>query len=333
MKSDDAPMWNDPAEAQYVRELLQAGRQADVNYDVASGLTQHMARVKAGAALPHWARTGASVGTVAAWVAGPIVVASVVAGVWLSQRQPQPVASPVANLAVQPMAAPAPAVVAPLPAAATAIEAEPSAPVQEPSIQRSNEAGSRKSLRSLSGAKLARTGLGSSAKSHGGSAIAAVEPVRMGSTAQPAASNVAVAHAPAASVALHDERASTHKAIAAEAEAEQPAATQTDRQPTAAAQRKQESESRLEREMQMLAVAQRVLSSDPARALRLTTQGEKEFPSSMFSAEREQVGLLALVKLGRLDEARRVGQPFLAKYPNAPWSQRLRHALATGRIE
>ncbi len=344
MKSDDAPMWNDPAEAQYVRELLQAGRQADVNYDVASGLTQHMARVKAGAALPHWARGGASIGTVVAWVAGPIVVAGVVAGVWLSQRQLQPMTSPVPSPAVQPMATPAPAVVAPQPAAA--IQAAPSAPEQEPSIQRSNEAGSRKSLRSQAGAKSARaglgstglgstglgsTGLGSSAKSHGGSTLAAVEPVRMASTAQPAAPNAAVAHAPSAGVALHDERASARKAIAAEAE--QPAAVATDRQPTAAAQRKQESESRLEREMQMLAVAQRVLSSDPARALRLTTQGDKEFPSSMFSAEREQVGLLALVKLGRLDEARRIGQPFLAKYPNAPWSQRLRHALATGRIE
>jgi hypothetical protein len=84
--------------------------------------------------------------------------------------------------------------------------------------------------------------------------------------------------------------------------------------------------------MQMLAVAQRILNSDPARALRLTRQGEQEFGKSMFSAERKQVSLLALVQLGRLDEARRLGVPFLRAYPKAPWSARLREALATGRL-
>jgi hypothetical protein len=92
-------------------------------------------------------------------------------------------------------------------------------------------------------------------------------------------------------------------------------------------------ESRLEREMQMLAVTQRVLATDPGRALRLADQGEREFAGSMFSAERRQLGLLALVKLGRLDEARRAGRPFLARYPKAPWSERLRRALATGVVD
>jgi hypothetical protein len=85
--------------------------------------------------------------------------------------------------------------------------------------------------------------------------------------------------------------------------------------------------------MQMLAVTQRVLASDPQRALRLAQQGEREFPGTMFSAERRQLGLLALVKLGRLDEARRAGHPFLARYPKAPWSERLRRALVTGQVE
>jgi hypothetical protein len=91
-------------------------------------------------------------------------------------------------------------------------------------------------------------------------------------------------------------------------------------------------DSRLEREMQMLAVAQRVLNDDPDRALRMARQGEREFPGSMFSAERKQLALLALVQLGRVDEARRSGLPFLRTYPNAPWSARLRQALATGHL-
>lgn len=89
---------------------------------------------------------------------------------------------------------------------------------------------------------------------------------------------------------------------------------------------------RLEREMRMLAVAQRVLTDDAERSLRLCRQGEREFRGSMFSAERKQVALLALVQLGRLDEARREGIPFLRAFPNAPWSARLREALASGRV-
>jgi hypothetical protein len=89
---------------------------------------------------------------------------------------------------------------------------------------------------------------------------------------------------------------------------------------------------RLEREMRMLAVAQRVLSEDPARSLRLCRQGENEFHGSMFSAERKQVALLALVQLGKVDQARREGIPFLRAFPNAPWSARLRAALSTGKL-
>jgi hypothetical protein len=89
---------------------------------------------------------------------------------------------------------------------------------------------------------------------------------------------------------------------------------------------------RLEREMRMLAVAQRVLTEDPARSLRLCRQGESEFRGSMFSAERKQVALLALVQLGKVDQARREGIPFLRAFPNAPWSARLREALSSGRL-
>jgi hypothetical protein len=75
-----------------------------------------------------------------------------------------------------------------------------------------------------------------------------------------------------------------------------------------------------------------VLADDPDRSLRMARQGEREFPGSMFSAERKQIALLALVQLGRIEEARRQGVPFLRAYPNAPWSARLREALATGHV-
>jgi hypothetical protein len=84
--------------------------------------------------------------------------------------------------------------------------------------------------------------------------------------------------------------------------------------------------------MRMLAVAQRVLIEDPARSLRLCRQGESEFRGSMFSAERKQVALLALVQLGKVEQARREGIPFLRAFPNAPWSARLREALSAGKL-
>jgi hypothetical protein len=85
--------------------------------------------------------------------------------------------------------------------------------------------------------------------------------------------------------------------------------------------------------MGMLSVAQRVLHTDAARTLSLARRGESEFAGSMFTQERQQLELLALVKLGRLDEAKRLARPYLARYPNGPFSDRVRRALATGRVE
>jgi hypothetical protein len=318
MNSDETPMWNDPAEAPQVRELLQAGRRADVDYDVSSGLAQHLARVNAGAPLPHWAQTGASLGTVAAWVAGPIVVASVVAAVWLSHGSaPQSPAGPAAALNSLAPIAPVitPSTQALPPSAAQAAHQPVMAPEPAVSVMHHKQArvAAKPAMRATS-------------------ALAAkldLEP-KLAPSAAPRSSGPAAQASPAARVVPNGTVKTEPEVQPREA---QPQEAAVEAQPKPAEMRKQADESRLEREMQMLSVAQRVLSSDPARALRLTQQGEHEFPSSMFSAEREQVGLLALVKLGRLDEARRIGQPFLAKYPNAPWSQRLRHALATGRIE
>ena len=92
-------------------------------------------------------------------------------------------------------------------------------------------------------------------------------------------------------------------------------------------------EARLEREMGMLAMTQRVLFTDPGRALNLARQGESEFEDSMFTQERQQLLLLALVKLGRLDEAKRLARPYLSRYPHGPFSDRVRRSLATGRVD
>jgi hypothetical protein len=92
-------------------------------------------------------------------------------------------------------------------------------------------------------------------------------------------------------------------------------------------------DARLEREMGMLAVAQRVMHENPLRTLSLVRQSAREFGDTMFAPERGQLELLALVKLGKLDEAKRLARPYLARYPNGPFSDRVRRALASGRVE
>jgi hypothetical protein len=84
--------------------------------------------------------------------------------------------------------------------------------------------------------------------------------------------------------------------------------------------------------MQMLAAASRLLDSNPERTLALVRAGEKEFPNSMFMEERGHLRILALIKLGRTDEARRRAWPYLRRYPKGPFAERVRRALASGKV-
>jgi hypothetical protein len=90
----------------------------------------------------------------------------------------------------------------------------------------------------------------------------------------------------------------------------------------------------LEKEMRMLAMANRFLQSDPQRALELTELGEREFPKGkgVFAEERRYIRVLSLIKLGRADEARNLGMKYLSRYPKGPFSERVRRALATGVV-
>jgi RNA polymerase sigma-70 factor (ECF subfamily) len=77
------------------------------------------------------------------------------------------------------------------------------------------------------------------------------------------------------------------------------------------------------REMQEVAAAQRLVAIDPARALFLVRAGEARFPSGYLREERRYVGVVALFKLGRLDEARADAARFLIDYPDGPFSARV----------
>jgi RNA polymerase sigma-70 factor (ECF subfamily) len=82
-------------------------------------------------------------------------------------------------------------------------------------------------------------------------------------------------------------------------------------------------------ELQQVATAERLLSTDPARALGLVRSVEARFPTGFVREERRYVEIAALTKLGRTAEARGLAEPFLRDYPDGAFSRRVRDGMRT----
>jgi hypothetical protein len=331
----------------YIRELLDAGRDATANdpairgYNVEAGIARHAALVQAGTALPPWAEqlvasgSGATVGAGAGMVANAVAklaTGKLVAGVAIAMVAAGTIAAmvigaPEKPARVAPPQAPsppaAPQAVAPndQEAAAAAHEGAPAreavelldiAPITARAKRDHSEATVHDGRTAEGDSKPAR-GTVQSTKS----LDALIEAASKQGAKQSSKGHVDLV-APSGTVARSESQARAERASSEHASAA-PAPVVDD--------------ARLEREMGMLAVAQRVLKSDPERALRLAQQGEKEFAGSMFTQERQQVLLLALIELGRIGEAKRLALPYLKRYPNGPFSDRLRTALAAAKPE
>jgi len=339
MKKQSPSFEAETAQPDYVRDLLDAGRDAGQNdpavrgYNIEAGLARHMAQVQAGAPLPPWAQELVASGGGAAVAAGAATAAKVatsklVAGVALAVVAAGTIAAMViggpekgAHVA-PPQVAPAP------PAASPAQEGDHDAPA--PELQGQPEAQAveldiapiiSRSKRDAHGASSAERTPESETKAASSRAQSAksLEDLIQGVGKQPATKGqVDSAAASRDAVARTDSQASASEQRAGAAATPAPVVVD---------------DARLEREMGMLAVAQRVLKTDPERALRLARQGEQEFAGSMFTQERQQVLLLALIELGRIGEAKRLALPYLKRYPNGPFSDRLRSALAAAKSE
>ena len=336
------PLLDDPSTHSGVRELLQAGRDSHVSdYDYGSGLERHMAQVQAGAPMPDWAKgleAGAGKGAAAAasaagtglvgWWALPVATVAVAAAIGAVVLFRGEETVPVARHGVGVSAAPAPAA---QPVAVPAVV--PSAPAVADSVAREQHEEASRVASQRSGRARSSSGLKpvqvkhaqAVANTHAASAPSAASAHGTQSASARTTASGSVTAAPAAKGDQAPTAAQAQPEQSAVASEEQPAAEQ---EPAPVVD-----DSRLEREMGMLAVAQRVLQDNPARTLSLARQGEAEFAGSMFTQERQQLLLLALVKLGRLDEAKRLARPYLAHYPNGPFSDRVRRALSTGRVE
>lgn len=86
-------------------------------------------------------------------------------------------------------------------------------------------------------------------------------------------------------------------------------------------------------EVATLKEAQRVLAAgDPAACLRSLTAYDQRFERPTLGAESMVLRIEALVALGRVDEARGLGQKLLASQPDTPYARRIASALGPASV-
>jgi hypothetical protein len=355
--SQFTPLADDPAQPEFLRELVRAGRDADartddLGYDFEAGFEKHMALIASGAPMPPWAEgmkaapssasTGVGTGAAGAggaaagtslvgWLAGAAVGVAVVSATWWLTQSGAPAPKPGRDTSAPVVTSPAPSA-APAPSRTAAAPQAAASPLDAPAPSNgsvSSSKGERAGVRGARADRRASTMASNKVRVTETQAEGAVTPAL-----QPAKPGDAFAGArrTGAQPAAQDDRAASTASSASASAANAVREDVVAPQPRAAAEQPHD-DGKLEREMAMLSMAQRVLDTDPKRALSLARQGEAEFAGSMFTQERQQLLLLALVKLGELDEARRLAKPFLQRYPTGPFSERVRHALATGQVQ
>ncbi len=82
-------------------------------------------------------------------------------------------------------------------------------------------------------------------------------------------------------------------------------------------------------ELELVKRAQSALVSSPERALAITNEHARVYPSGEFVQEREVIEVEALSRLGRKEEARRRAVAFVRRFPETPYTPRLE--IAVGR--
>jgi hypothetical protein len=80
-------------------------------------------------------------------------------------------------------------------------------------------------------------------------------------------------------------------------------------------------------EGELLRRAYAASTTDPRRALALTAEHARRFPSGMLAEEREVITIEALARLGRADAARARAATFFAAHPGSAYRPRIDDAL------
>ena len=82
------------------------------------------------------------------------------------------------------------------------------------------------------------------------------------------------------------------------------------------------------KEIAQLVRMRELLKKDPAAAYELSQRSEREFPAGLLSEERQALAILALVKTGATDDARRRANALFLRYPQTPMREQIEAALA-----
>ncbi len=83
-------------------------------------------------------------------------------------------------------------------------------------------------------------------------------------------------------------------------------------------------------EYSLLREARRVVSTNPARAVALTSEHARRFPGGMLTQEREAIAVEALASLGHAGQAQARARRFLSAYPGSPYTTRVEAAVRRG---
>lgn len=309
--------------------LLEVGRKEPVlRYDVELGLARHHDRLRSDAPLPEWASEGIGAATAAKSSAGILVktiVSAVLVGTlgfaaWQARELLQPSAAaprpvttaqpePVRVPNAQEMPDPAEVATAPMPIPVSE-QALPRAAALEPTSKRSGPRRARKDGR---GALVAKRATGAPADVEAASRDAPSRTQRHARDEEPSA-NSDLSGARAATVAAEQAAAANREEHAESAE--------TKPRPKPKAQAPDDLI-----EMQQVARAEQLLQHSPARALALVREGEERFAQGYFQQERAYIAIMALIRLGRIDEARARAAGFAQRFPALPYGARVRSAL------
>jgi hypothetical protein len=70
-------------------------------------------------------------------------------------------------------------------------------------------------------------------------------------------------------------------------------------------------------------------ASDPARALELAREGNRQFPNGPDAAERSSTVCKSLAALGRFSEAQAAARQMVERYPGTTWAEDVKRHLLT----
>jgi hypothetical protein len=288
--------------------LLEAGRtQPVLDYDVDLGLARHQHWLRNDAPMPEWASTGLGAVTTTksslAALALKTIVSTLLVGVlaiaaWNVRDRLQPSATSVPR-AAEPAPAAAPVVLEDVAVAETAAAPKP-IPITEQSLP------SERVARRAATDKRATRGQRSHKEHAAAPASAAPVPVE-----------TALAAAPAAPMPSPSVNVAPREAAPAPEPKRKPRP-----EPGAKAQGPDDL-----LEMQEVARAEQLLEGSPERALTLVRQGDQRFAHGYFQQERAYVAIMALIRLGRVEEARSRAATFAKRFPALPYGARIRSAL------